>query len=389
MQERSQQPTRVTCHLALTLTAAGLLACGGADTSTSVQRGPADGLTVTPAAATTAPAGEVPFAASASASASVAVRWSVVESGGGVISTSGLYTAPSGTGTFHVQATSVADATRSGQAVVTVSSGTDPTASSASTVGPLAVQSYSSGIPLGASYVNPTIYYPTSGTPPYPAVAFVPGNCETYRARSSQPQSFTQWGTFLASHGFVVLFIDTGSDGCPGGRSTALSQALTTLIGENTRAGSPLAGKVDTASLAVMGHSFGGSGALYVGDGAHVAGLQGIVSLCPVTTNGYYPNDSVPSMIIAGQGDPYSSDSKAQYDSIPGSTPKLLAEFAPVSTVQISMHHIGDTPLGTNATDPVVARMSLSFLEVHLKGDQRYAQFLVTDPSLFVFAKNP
>jgi hypothetical protein len=52
------------------------------------------------------------------------VTWSVQESGGGVVDGTGKYTAPGTAGAYHVVATSVADPTRSGTALVTV--GTNP-----------------------------------------------------------------------------------------------------------------------------------------------------------------------------------------------------------------------------------------------------------------------
>jgi hypothetical protein len=381
--------------MALPITAALVLAgalISGCGSGVGAPAGAGDpgtsAVSIAPPAAIAPPGGKVAFEASAAAgTVSPAVQWSVVESSGGSISSSGLYTAPSGLGRFHVVATSVADPTKSGQAAVTVEGGSGPTAASASTVGTLTVQTYSSGIPLGTDYVNPTIYYPTGGTPPYPGLVFVAGFCETYQSRSTQPQNFVQWGTFLASHGFIVMFVDTGTDGCPGTRTTALGQAIGTLIDEDKRSGSPLFGQVDTTSMAAMGHSFGGSGALYLACGTHSASLKAVIGLTPVITNGYYATDNVPSLLIAGQNDPHTSDSQQQYDSI-STTSKMLAEFAPVSTVQISMHHIADTPLGTNATDPVVARVALSFLELFLNGDTRYQQFLIQDPSMAVFAKN-
>jgi hypothetical protein len=48
------------------------------------------------------------------------VTWSVRESGGGTVSSSGSYTAPAGAGTYHVVATSQADATKSATATITV-----------------------------------------------------------------------------------------------------------------------------------------------------------------------------------------------------------------------------------------------------------------------------
>ncbi|GLH72921.1 hypothetical protein GETHLI_14230 [Geothrix limicola] len=61
------------------------------------------------------------FTASVTGSTNTAVTWSVVEAGGGSVSTSGLYTAPTTAGTYHVKATSQADTTKSATATVTVS----------------------------------------------------------------------------------------------------------------------------------------------------------------------------------------------------------------------------------------------------------------------------
>lgn len=54
-------------------------------------------------------------------SANPQVIWSVVEGNGGTITNSGAYTAPATTGTYHITATSAADATKSATATVTVS----------------------------------------------------------------------------------------------------------------------------------------------------------------------------------------------------------------------------------------------------------------------------
>jgi chitinase len=48
------------------------------------------------------------------------MTWSVQEASGGTIDPTGLYTAPAAAGTYHVVATSVADSTKSGISVVTV-----------------------------------------------------------------------------------------------------------------------------------------------------------------------------------------------------------------------------------------------------------------------------
>jgi uncharacterized cupredoxin-like copper-binding protein len=61
------------------------------------------------------------FNATVTGSTNQAVTWSVVEPGGGSITSAGLYTAPSSAGTFHVRAVAAADPAVSTQATLTVS----------------------------------------------------------------------------------------------------------------------------------------------------------------------------------------------------------------------------------------------------------------------------
>ncbi|MGC4119944.1 MAG: Ig-like domain-containing protein [Myxococcales bacterium] len=68
------------------------------------------------------------FAATVTGTSNTAVTWSVQEAQGGTVSTTGFYTAPSIAGTFHVVATSVADATRFDLATVTVTTAPPPVA---------------------------------------------------------------------------------------------------------------------------------------------------------------------------------------------------------------------------------------------------------------------
>ena len=103
------------------LAASGLLACSAEVTPTGVAAPNAVVVRVAPPSAQVAPGGAVAFAATVTGTANTAVTWSVQEGGaGGSVTPSGGYTAPASAGTYHVVATSQADATRTAVATVTV-----------------------------------------------------------------------------------------------------------------------------------------------------------------------------------------------------------------------------------------------------------------------------
>jgi len=79
-------------------------------------------IAINPTSASVVTGGTTAFTATVSNASNTAVAWSVQESGGGTVSSSGLYTAPATAGTYQVVATSVADPTKSAAANVTVTS---------------------------------------------------------------------------------------------------------------------------------------------------------------------------------------------------------------------------------------------------------------------------
>jgi len=247
------------------------------------------------------------------------------------------------------------------------------------------VQSYTSGLPSGQDYVTPTMFYPTEGPAPMPGVVVAPGFTETQSA-------VIQWGTFLASHGFVVMLVDTASGGVantgiePAQRELTIMEGVATLKAENTRSGSPLAGKIDTTRIAIMGHSMGGGGTL-IAASDHPE-LKAAIGLCPWNLTVDYSKDTVPSLMFDGTADGLVSVgpggmATGEYASIPSTTPKMYSEFTG------GTHYVANTPLGGAATDLVVARQGLSWLEVHVMNDSRYQQFLVKDATNSVFDTKP
>src|SRR2546425_6374002 len=81
-------------------------------------------VTVAPATVTLAPGGTQTFTATVKGLVNTNVTWTVQEVGGGSVSNAGFYNAPQATGSYHVVATSVADATFSGSATITVTTST-------------------------------------------------------------------------------------------------------------------------------------------------------------------------------------------------------------------------------------------------------------------------
>ena len=91
---------------------------------------------------------------------------------------------------------------------------------------------------------------------------------------------FERYLTKIASHGFLVVAVGpkdareiaaTIGTPVPGGATGAhLTQAINWGIAENSRAGSPLIGKIDTGTVAMMGQSCGGLMAIEVANDPRV-----------------------------------------------------------------------------------------------------------------------
>ncbi|HTN51312.1 MAG TPA: hypothetical protein VML50_02825 [Anaeromyxobacter sp.] len=101
-----------------------IAAAGCSGEASHATQGPAAPATVQvdiqPTSAQAAAGGTVQFGSTVTGTTSTAVTWSVEEASGGTVSASGLYTAPSSAGSFHVKVTSSADPTAFAVATVTV-----------------------------------------------------------------------------------------------------------------------------------------------------------------------------------------------------------------------------------------------------------------------------
>ncbi len=105
-------------------------------------------ITISPSEVTLTPGGKQTFAVKVSGASNPASTWMVDEgqTGGEINSTSGAYTAPTKTGTYHVTATLNSDKTKKASAVITVANVTVTVKPPIATVAPKATQTFTAEI---------------------------------------------------------------------------------------------------------------------------------------------------------------------------------------------------------------------------------------------------
>ncbi|MGX6603524.1 alpha/beta hydrolase family protein [Micromonosporaceae bacterium Da 78-11] len=204
------------------------------------------------------------------------------------------------------------------------------------------------------------IYYPTStaeGT--FGAVAISPGYTATW-------SSISWLGPRLASHGFVVIGIETNTlFDQPASRGSQLLAALDYLTTTSS-----VRGRIDASRIAVAGHSMGGGGTL---EAARTRpSLQAAVPLAPWNLTKSWGTLRVPTLIIVGESDtiaPVSSHSIPFYTSIPASAEKSYLELNNAS------HFFPQT------TNTPTGRQMVAWLKRFVDDDTRYDQFICPGPT--------
>ncbi len=207
-----------------------------------------------------------------------------------------------------------------------------------------------------------TIYYPTNISSEMGAISIAPGFTNTQSA-------VAWWGPVLASHGFVVITIDTnGRFDQPESRSRQLDAALNHLIAESGRSNSPISGLVDENRLATMGFSMGGGGSLR---SASRNRLSAALPLAPWSVGGNNFNQiGVPTMIMACENDGtagINTHARPFYNAIPSNTDKVYLE------INDGPHNCAN---GNNINNAVLSTYGVSWMKRFLDKDRRYNQFL-------------
>lgn len=225
-----------------------------------------------------------------------------------------------------------------------------PFATASQTVSSLSVSGFGGGV----------IYYPTStseGT--FGAIAISPGYTATW-------SSLSWLGPRIASHGFVVIGIETNSIfDQPDSRGRQLLAALDYLVGQSS-----VRGRIDASRLAVAGHSMGGGGSLEAA--VSRPSLQAAVPLAPWNLDKTWGDVRVPTLIVGGETDsiaPVWSHSEPFYESIPASSEKAYLEL------NLENHFFPQT------VNTPTAKQMVAWLKRFVDDDTRYEQFLCPGPS--------
>ncbi|RLP93066.1 alpha/beta hydrolase [Micromonospora sp. CV4] len=225
-----------------------------------------------------------------------------------------------------------------------------PFATSSQNVSSLSVSGFGGGV----------IYYPTStseGT--FGAIAISPGFTAAW-------SSISWLGPRLASHGFVVIGIETNSRlDQPDSRGRQLLAALDYLVERSS-----VRTRIDGSRLAVAGHSMGGGGSLEAASAR--PSLQAAVPLAPWNTDKSWTELRVPTLIIGGESDtvaPVSSHSEPFYNSIPASAEKAYLELN------------GASHFFPQSVNTPTARQMVAWLKRFVDNDTRYEPFLCPGPS--------
>jgi predicted dienelactone hydrolase len=205
------------------------------------------------------------------------------------------------------------------------------------------------------------IYYPTDtskGT--YGAVAIVPGFL--------MPWLSMAWlGPRLASHGFVVIGIETNSGfDDPPSRGKQLLAALDYLVNDQR-----VSNRIDRSRLAVAGWSMGGGGTLQAA--LDRPSLKAAIPIAGVHfTIQNFSQVRVPSAFLASENDeiaPPAQWQEPQYQSIPAGTEKIYQEMNDASHFFTVFENNRQTTL------------MVSWLKRWVDQDTRYTPFICPGPS--------
>ncbi|MBX3625605.1 MAG: dienelactone hydrolase family protein [Rhizobacter sp.] len=245
--------------------------------------------------------------------------------------------------------------------------GPNPTKSSLeASRGPFSTSQFTVSRPSG--YGAGTVYYPTNAGAKVGAIAIVPGFL-------SYQNSINWWGPRLASHGFVVITIDTYTTGDqPDSRSRQQLAALDQVVALGNTSSSPIYGKVDGSRTGVMGWSMGGGGSLI--SAKNRSSIKAAAPQAPWNTSTNFSSVTVPTLIFGCQSDivaPVATHAIPFYNSM-SRNPKQYLEKT-----------LGDHFCFNNA-NATVGLKGVAWMKRFVDGDTRYTSFACSNPNALGFS---
>jgi dienelactone hydrolase len=216
---------------------------------------------------------------------------------------------------------------------------------------------------LGQGHGGGTVYYPTNAPAKVGVISIVPGYL-------SYQSSINWWGPRLASHGFVVVTIDTNTTSDqPDSRSTQQLKALDQVVALGNSSSSPLYNKIDGTRTGVMGWSMGGGGSLI--SSKNRPSLKAAAPQAPWNSSTNFSADTVPTLIFACQLDavaPIAQHATPFYNSMT-KNPKQYLEKS------------GGDHFCFNNANATASLKGISWMKRYIDGDTRYTSFACSNPN--------
>ena len=229
-------------------------------------------------------------------------------------------------------------------------------------------------LPSAPEFSGATLYFPANKAQDFGGVVISPGFFE-------RQENISWWGNYLASHGFAVITLDTNElNDLPPLRAEALKAAIGLLRGENSRQGSAVRGKILEDSMAVMGHSMGGAGALLLAN----ENSNEIKAAIPFTAGGLrnanFSAVAVPTLVIAGEIDrlaPVNEHAWSHYQTLTNAAPRMYMEVGGGNHFIANTAEVENERLRPNIdVHELVGGMAVAWLKLFLDGEEEYRELL-------------
>lgn len=239
--------------------------------------------------------------------------------------------------------------------------------------GPYQVAWYTQ-LPSVPEFSGATLYFPANKAQDFGGVVISPGFFE-------RQENISWWGNYLASHGFAVITFDTNElNDLPPLRADALLATIGLLRGENSRQGSAVRGKILEDSMAVMGHSMGGTAALLLANEKSDEIKAAIPFNAGGVPNANFSSVAVPTLVIAGEIDrlaPVNDHAWSHYQTLTNEVPRMYMEVKGGNHFIANTAEVENERLRPNVdVHDLVGGMAVAWLKLFLDGEEEYRELL-------------